>query len=276
MSNLISARELGARLSAPELRVIDVRASLTDPQAGRRLYGAGHLPGAVFLSLEDDLSGRAQEHGGRHPLPDMFTFAETLRTHGVGDESEVVVYDDSGGMIAARLWWLLRYAGFGGARVLDGGFSAWTEAGLAVTQAVPTFDPVPLTLRLRPGMVASMAEVQAKLGDAGVTLIDARSPERYRGEVEPLDKKAGHIPGAINKPFIENLEHGHFKSPEALSARFAEAAGEVILYCGSGVSAAHNALALEEAGIRGVKLYVGSWSDWSSHDENPVATGDDT
>ena len=274
MSNLISVTEL-ERLSAPELRIIDVRASLTDPQAGRRLYGAGHLPGAVFLSLEGDLSGEAREHGGRHPLPDMFTFAETLRTHGVGDASDVVVYDDSGGMFAARLWWLLRYAGFDGARVLDGGFSAWTEAGLPVVRDVPSYAPVPLTLRLRPEMVASMAEVQAKLGDAGVTLIDARSPERYRGEVEPLDKKAGHIPGAINKPFTENLERGHFKSPEALSARFAEAAGEVILYCGSGVSAAHNALALEEAGIRGVKLYVGSWSDWSSHDENPVATGDD-
>jgi thiosulfate/3-mercaptopyruvate sulfurtransferase len=207
----------------------------------------------------------------------MFTSPTRCGRTAVGDGSAVVVYDDDGGMFAARLWWLLRYAGFDAARVLDGGFSAWTGAGLPVVHDVPDYDPAPLTLRLRPAMVASMAEVQAKRVDANVKLFDARAPERYRGEVEPLDKKAGHIPGAINKPFAENLERGRFKSPDALRDRFAEAeaAEEVILYCGSGVSAAHNALALEEAGVKGAKLYVGSWSDWSSHDENPVATGDD-
>jgi len=275
MSNLISARDLYARLGAPGLRLVDVRASLTDPGAGRRLYAAGHLPDAVNLDLEDDLSGPVGAHGGRHPLPDMAGFAATLGNLGVGDGSEVVVYDDAPGMFAARLWWLLRYAGFDRVRVLDGGFSAWTAAGLLVTQALPDPDPATLTLALRPEMVADMTDVRSRLGDAGVTLIDARAPERYRGEVEPLDKKAGHIPGAINKPFAENLEGGYFKSPEALRARFAEAedAAEVILYCGSGVSAAHNALALAEAGMPGAKLYVGSWGDWSSYDENPVATG---
>lgn len=274
MSNLISAAELHGRLGSPDLRIADVRASLTDPGAGRRLYDAGHLPGAFFLNLEGDLSGPVGEHGGRHPLPDMFAFAATLRDHGVGDESEVVVYDDSGGMFAARLWWLLRYAGFDRVRVLDGGLSAWTAAGLPLSQDVLSPEPHALTLRLRPEMLVNMAEVRGRLGDERVKLFDARAPERYRGEVEPLDKKAGHIPGAFNKPFTENLEGGLFKSPERLRERFAEIrdGDEVILYCGSGVTAAHNALALDEAGIRGAKLYVGSWSDWSSYDENPVAT----
>ena len=279
MSNLISVSELHTRLGEAErssaLCLIDVRASLVDPEAGRRLYDAAHLPGAVHLSLDRDLSGPVGAHGGRHPLPDMEVFTETLQRNGIGDAAEVVVYDD-GGMFAARLWWLLRYAGLDRVRVLDGGFSAWAEAGLPVTQDVPKPEPATLTLRLRPEMVVDMDTVRTKLGDPNVTLIDARAPERYRGEVEPLDNKAGHIPGALNRPFAENLEYGHFKSSEALRARFAEVETEIILYCGSGVSAAHNALALAEAGVTGAKLYAGSWSDWSSYDENPVATGDET
>lgn len=277
MSNLISAAELHARLGSPTLRLADVRASLTDPEAGRRLFNEGHLPGAFFLDLEGDLSGPVERHGGRHPLPDMFGFANTLRDHGVGDESEVVVYDDSGGMFAARLWWLLRYAGLGRVRVLDGGLSAWRAAGLPLTQEVVSPEPLALTLRLRPEMLVRMADVQGRLGDERTRLFDARAPERFRGEVEPLDKKAGHIPGAFNKPYTENLEGGVFKSPERLRERFAEVSSgdDIILYCGSGVSAAHNALALEEAGIAGAKLYVGSWSDWVSYDENPVETFDE-
>lgn len=276
-SNLISAAELRGRLGDPELRLADVRASLTDPGAGRRLYSAGHLPGAFFLDLGGDLSGPVGAHGGRHPLPDMFGFAETLRAHGVGDESEVVAYDDSGGMFAARLWWLLRYAGLERVRVLDGGFSAWTAAGLPLTQEVVNPEPLALTLRLRPEMLADMTEVRDRLGDGRTKLLDARAPERFRGEVEPLDKKAGHIPGALNKPYTENLEGGLFKSPGQLRERFADVTGggDIILYCGSGVSAAHNALALAEAGIGGAKLYAGSWSDWSSYDENPVETFDE-
>lgn len=281
MSNLISVADLAARLhdpaQHPALRIVDVRASLSDPQAGRRLYREGHLPGARHLSLDDDLAGPVHEHGGRHPLPDLERFAATLEALGVGDAHEVVAYDDAGGMFAARLWWLLRYGGFERVRVLDGGLSAWTAAGLPLTQELPDHPPATMTLTARPGLVVSMDEVKAALADPNLRLFDARAPERYRGEVEPLDKKAGHIPGALNKPFAENLEGGHFKPPEALRARFAEAetADEVILYCGSGVSAAHNVLALEEAGITGAKLYVGSWSDWSSYGENPVATGDE-
>ena len=277
MSNLISAAELRERVGDPKLRLADVRASLTDPEAGRRLFDAGHLPGAFFLNLEGDLSGPVGAHGGRHPLPDMFGFASTLRLHGVGDESEVVVYDDSGGVFAARLWWLLRYAGFKQVRVLDGGLSAWTAAGLPLTQAVASSEPLALTLRLRPEMLADVTEVRNRLNDGRTKLFDARAPERFRGEVEPLDKKAGHIPGAFSKPYTENLEDGLFKSPERLRERFADVrdGDDIILYCGSGVSAAHNALALSQAGIGGAKLYVGSWSDWVSYEENPVETVDE-
>ena len=277
VSNLISVAELRGRLGDPGLRLADVRASLTDPEAGRRLFDAGHLPGAVFLNLEGDLSGPVGAHGGRHPLPDMFRFASTLRLHGVGDESEVVVYDDSGGMFAARLWWLLRYAGFSQVRVLDGGLSAWTAAGLPLTQEVVHPEPLALTLRLRPEMLADMTDVREGLSGGRTRLFDARAPERFRGEVEPLDKKAGHIPGAFSRPYTENLEDGLFKSPERLRERFADVkdGDDIILYCGSGVSAAHNALALAEAGIGGAKLYAGSWSDWVSYDENPVETFDE-
>jgi thiosulfate/3-mercaptopyruvate sulfurtransferase len=241
------------------------------------LYEEEHLPDACHLNLDDDLAGPVREHGGRHPLPDLARFAATLGALGIGDVHEVVAYDDAGGMFAARLWWLLRYGGFERVRVLDGGFSSWIAAGLPLTQELPNHPPATMTLTARPELVVSMVEVKAALTDPNVRLFDARAPERYRGEVEPLDKKAGHIPGALNKPFVENLEGGRFKTPAALRARFAEAeaAAEVILYCGSGVSAAHNALALEEAGIRGAKLYAGSWSDWSSYDENLVATGDE-
>lgn len=288
-SNLIRASKLHDLLqeTAPaHLRLIDARFSLSDPQEGRRRYVAGHLPGAVYLSLDEHLSSpphtqdrqHDQQHGGRHPLPDMQRFAHTLGALGIGNATRVVVYDDvqnGGGMFAARLWWLLRYAGHDAVQVLDGGVGAWTEAGFGLSSELPAYPAETFSLALRAEMVAHMDGVRAKLGDPGVVLLDARAPERYRGEVEPLDKKAGHIPGALNKPYTENLERGLFKPAGALSERFTEAqnAAEVILYCGSGVSAAHNALALEEAGIVGAKLYVGSWSEWSSYDENPVATG---
>lgn len=281
-SNLVQVPELRALLegAAPsEVRLVDVRFSLTDPHAGRRRFEAGHLPGAVYLSLDEDLSGPAASPGGRHPLPDMARFAETLGAHGIGNDTRVVVYDDAkgGGMFAARLWWLLRYAGHDDVQVLDGGLGAWTAMGLELTQTVLTHPTETFILSLRPEMVAEMDEVRSKLGNPDVLLLDARAPERYRGEGEPLDKKAGHIPGARNRPFMGNLESGRFKPAEALKERFADAqdAEEVILYCGSGVSAAHNALALEEAGVRGAKLYVGSWSDWSGYEENPVATGEE-
>ncbi len=279
MSNLITVDELSARLGDPALRIVDTRFSLQDPEHGRKAYEEGHIPGAIYFDLDEDLS-RPQPPGtpgGRHPLPDMGAFAEKLGERGIGNEHHIVVYDDSGGMFAARFWWMLRYAGHDRVQVLDGGLGAWLEAGQAVTKALPSYPATRFELELRPEMLVDQGVVKAKLDNPDVLLIDARASERYRGENETLDRKAGHIPGALNKPFTENLDRGRFKDPALLAERFKEAAEteEVIVYCGSGVTAAHNVLALEEAGFKGARLYVGSWSDWTSDDANPVARGDE-
>lgn len=277
-SNLISASDLHALLETndPVLRIFDTRFDLTDPRAGREAYAEGHVPGALYLHLDDDLSSPVRTHGGRHPLPDMEVFVAKLGRLGVGPESRVVAYDASGGLFAGRLWWLLRYAGFDRVQLLDGGLGAWTEAGYGVTTEVPRFPAATLELALRAEMAVDRDHVLRNLGNPDVLLIDARAPERYRGETEPLDPKAGHIPSAVNLPFAGNLEGGRFRDPAALAERFAvtEEAEEVVLYCGSGVSAAHDVLAMEEAGLPTPRLYVGSWSDWSSYDDAPVATGD--
>lgn len=277
MRNLISVQELHDRLDDPELVVVDTRFNLKDPAEGRRAYEQSHLPGAVYFDLDQDLSSPKSQHGGRHPLPDLQVFARKLEHAGIGNTTTVVAYDDSGGMYAGRLWWLLKYLGHDAVKLLDGGLGAWREAGFDLTADLPKRKPALFTVDLRPEMLVDVDEVRAKLADPGTLLIDARGAERYRGDVEPLDPKAGHIPGAINKPFMDNLEAGRFKRPERLRERFHEAmeADEVIVYCGSGVTAAHNLLALDEAGITGARLYGGSWSDWSSYDENPVATGDE-
>ena len=277
MSNLISAQDLHDRLNDPGLVVVDTRFDLQNPGRGRQDYEAGHIPGAVYMDLDKDLSAPPKEHGGRHPLPDMQGFANTLECAGISNSSSVVVYDDSGGLFAGRLWWMLRYSGHDAVRVLDGGLSAWRAAGFETSAEVPVVEQGVFTLDLRPEMVADMREVRAKLEDPNTLLIDARGAERYRGDTEPLDKKAGHIPGAFNLPFAENLQEGRFKDAGALKSRFEdlEGAEEIVVYCGSGVSAAHDLLAMEEAGLRNARLYVGSWSDWSSYDDLPVATGDE-
>ncbi len=278
MSNLISARDLHDLLGDPDLVVVDVRFHLGHPQQGRREYEAGHIPGAFYLFLEPDLSAPHTDHGGRHPLPEMSVFVNTLERAGISNSSHVIVYDGASGVIAGRLWWMLKYLGHDTVQVLDGGYPAWVGAGYPVSTSLPLPAPGSFTSRLRPEMVADLDEVKRALTDPKAFLIDARAAERYRGEHEPLDKQAGHIPSARNYPFAGNLENGLYKSPEALRERFrdAEAAEEVIVYCGSGVSAPHNLIALAEAGIEGAKLYIGSWSDWSSYEDNPVATGDES
>ncbi len=277
MSNLISARDLHDRLNNPDLVVIDTRFDLQHPDRGRQDYGAGHIPGAVYMDLDKDLAAPPEAHGGRHPLPDMQGFANTLECAGISNSSVVVVYDDSSGVFAGRLWWMLRYSGHDAVKVLDGGLGAWQEAGFETSAEVPVAEQGVFTLDLRPEMVADMREVRSKLEDPNTLLVDARGAERYRGDSEPLDKKAGHIPGALNLPFAENLQEGRFKSAAALSERFEDLseAEDVIVYCGSGVSAAHDLLAMDEAGLRNARLYVGSWSDWSSYDDAPVATGEE-
>lgn len=280
MEPLIEAPELLERGDDARLRVIDARFELLDPSAGRRMYREGHVEGALFVDLDDDLSdpqppGRV---GGRHPLPDMRSFVRHLAERGVGDEHEVVVYDQGGSMFAARAWWMLRYAGHGEVRVLNGGYRAYLDAGGEPSVGKPAYAPARLSLRLRPEMVATRIDVRDRLYDESVAIVDARGPERYRGEVEPLDPKPGHIPSAANVPFERTFDDdGRLLPPGTLRERFGAALGreEVVNYCGSGVSAAHNVLALEAAHVKGARLYVGSWSDWCSHEGAPIALGDE-
>lgn len=275
---LISPEELLALLKRPgsmeTLRIVDARFELADPAYGDAAYAAGTIPGAVRLDLDRHMSSSPAKHGGRHPLPDMDVFAATLGSLGIGRDSDVVVFDDGGSMYAARAWWLLRYAGMERVRFLDGGLGAFLAAGgeLASPPASPA--EVAFELALRPGMVVGVGEVERSLHEPGFLLLDARSPERYRGDAEPLDPKAGHIPGALNRYYQANLEGGRFANPEALRERLAPAgeAATVVAYCGSGVSGAHLLLALALAGYPDAKLYAGSWSDWASYDL-PVATG---
>lgn len=279
MKNFISVRDLKDRLDDPQLArnlvVVDTRFNLRDPAEGPKLYKESHLPGAAYFDLDKDLSSPPKEHGGRHPLPEVEGFVKKLELAGIGDDTSVVVYDDASNVFAGRMWWLLRYLGHGDVRVLDGGLSAWQAAGYETTAELPHRERASLTPRPNPEMVASIEEVKRKLGDPHTVLIDSRGAARYRGDDEPLDKKAGHIPSARNLPYAGNFENGKLKAEEALKERFAEVNdAEVIVYCGSGVSAANNLLALEEVGVEGAKLYVGSWSDWSSYEDTPVETGE--
>lgn len=272
---LIAAPDLVARLDDPTLRIIDASFELTDPAAGKKIYTAGHVPGAVYLDLDRDLSGPLGAGGGRHPLPDMQRFVAKLGQLGISNEHEIVVYDQTGGMYAARAWWLLRYAGHARVRFLDGGMAEYVLAGGPLTSDAPSNAPSTFGLDLAGDMAASGEEVFERLSDPGLVLIDARAPERYRGEVEPLDAQAGHIPGARNLPYTITVAGGTFLPPGQLADTLGTAGlsgADVVAYCGSGVSAAHLILALELAGLPGVRLYPGSWSEWSADPDRPVAT----
>lgn len=271
--SLIPPDELLARLGDPALRLCDVRWWLADPLKGRRDYAAAHLPGAVFVDVDTDLV--APTGPGRHPLPSPAAFAARMAALGIGDEHDVVVYDDAGATIAARLWWMLDDLGHPSVRVLDGGIAAWTTAGGPLTDVVPAFQPGRLTLRGEWSHTLDREAMAARLRAGDITLIDARAPERYRGEIEPVDPVAGHIPGAINRPTAGNLgPDGRFLDPEVLRARFDGLGNAVATSCGSGVTACHHALAMRVAGLPDPLLYPGSYSDWSTAGM-PVATGDD-
>lgn len=278
-SDIISPAELGDRLTRPELRLVDCRASLQDPRAGRAAYDQAHLPGASFADLVEDLSGPiVAGRTGRHPLPSADVFVEKVRTWGIGTTSQVVVYDDAGGAFAARLWWMLRFFGHDAVAVLDGGYSAWAAEQRPLTGAVPTlargdFTPVP-----RRALLASAADVGAAQSIPR-KLFDARAPERFRGDVEPIDPVPGHVPGAVNLPFADNLREGRFRSPAELRDRFARALEgtapeDAIVYCGSGVTACHDVLAFARAGLPLPRLYAGSWSEWITDPSRPVARGE--
>ena len=275
MGNLIAPEELLEQLDDPNLRIADTRFDLKAPDAGREAFASGHVPGAIYFDLDEDLSSPPGPGTGRHPLPDMDAFARKLGERGIGNEHRVVVYDDAAGLFAGRMWWLLRYAGHDRVQLLDGGFRAWKDAGGRVSREPHGYPKTTFEVDLRPEMVVDKGYVERNLGNPDVLLVDARAAERYRGEVEPLDPKAGHIPSAVNRPFADNLAGGRFRPAGELRERFSVVAGaeEVVVYCGSGVSAAHDVLAMEEAGLPLPRLYVGSWSQWSSDPEAPVATG---
>jgi thiosulfate/3-mercaptopyruvate sulfurtransferase len=269
--SLISAGDLLERLGDPELRICDVRWWLTDPGKGRRDYDAGHLPGAMFVDADRDLV--AADGPGRHPLPSAAEFVARMEGIGIGDDSEVVAYDDAGGTIAARLWWMLDCISQVRIRVLDGGLAAWAAIGGPLTEAITSYPAARLTLRGAWTGTIDRDALASRLGS--VALIDARAPERYRGEVEPVDAVPGHIPTAISLPTGGNLgPDGRFLAPEVLRARFEALGDHVVSYCGSGVNACHNALAMRIAGLPDPLLYSGSYSDWAGTGM-PIATGDE-
>jgi len=277
---LVSVEWLAAHAADPDLRIVDVRWYLMG-KSGADEYAKGHLPGAVFVDLGRDLAGDPARGPGRHPLPDAASFAATLARIGVREGTRVVAYDDAGGSIAARLWWLLRYFGHGGGRVLDGGIGAWVAAGHPLVQEVPAVEPAP-RLALRPGGAGVVDKVAvARLAAADpqeAVVLDARARERYEGRSEPVDARPGHVPGARSAPFAENLTGpgGRFLPEEALAARYralgALEARTVVCYCGSGVTACHDLLALALLGREDALLYEGSWSDWAKDASLPAET----
>ena len=277
-NTLVTAHEVARHLDDPDWVVCDCRHDLADYGAGRRAYAEAHIPGARFVHLDEDLSGPKTGRNGRHPLPHPLTLALRLGALGIDSDKQIVAYDASGGCYAARMWWMLRWAGHTRVAVLDGGWQAWTGGGHPVTAEKTKVEPTAYTLRPRPDLAVDAAYVAAHLEDPEVALVDARSPDRFRGENESLDPVAGHIPGAINRFFRTNLdESGRFKSPEELRAELAAIVSEcdargVIHQCGSGVTACHNLLAMEHAGLAGSRLYPGSWSEWVSDRSRPVET----
>ena len=275
-ATLIAATDLAAHIDDPEWVVVDCRHDLMDLSAGRAAYNAGHLPGALFADMETQLSGAKYDaHGvfrGRHPLPEQDALIATLRSWGIDDDTQVVAVDAHGGMYAARLWFLLRWVGHDAVAVLDGGMQAWEAIGQALDTAMPT--PAPGTIGLQPALVDTVDANQVLVHG---NIVDARAPDRFRGENETMDPVGGHIPGAKNRFFKDNLgADGKFKDAAQLRAELAPVVGDAassVMQCGSGVTACHNLLALEVAGMKGAKLYPGSWSEWVADPARPVATG---
>ncbi|SEM72522.1 sulfurtransferase [Lihuaxuella thermophila] len=276
MNRIVSMDWVANHLDQPGLVLVDCRFTLGQPDAGKKAYLHSHLPGAFYLDLEKDLSGPVREHGGRHPLPDIQILAGKLGKIGIDENVHVVAYDDQGGAMASRLWWLLTYLGHEQVSVMNGTFSRWREQGYPVTAELPSAEPRTFIPRTQPRMMADMNEVKQKLHQKETLLLDSREEKRYLGEEEPIDPVAGHIPGAKHSFWKDvHNEQGGWKTPEELRQLFGKfpPANEIIVYCGSGVTATPNVLALCEAGYRNVKLYPGSWSDWISYRENPIARG---
>ena len=276
-TTLIDTRTLATNLDRSDWVIVDCRFKLADTGWGEAQYQVGHIPGAVYAHLDRDLSGHKTGRNGRHPLPEMDALQERFGRWGIGPGTQVVAYDQDTGMEASRLWWLLRYLGHTAVAVLDGGLARWTAEGRPLRGGAE--QPTPATFIGQPQaeMLAEAGDIEQLRQDPSARVIDARAPERFRGDTEPLDPVAGHIPGAVNHPYLSNLQaDGTFRTPADLRQHLAAALGGVpaaqtAVYCGSGVSACHNLLALEHAGLTGAKLYAGSWSEWCAEEERPVA-----
>lgn len=274
---LVQAEELAAALGREDLAIVDCRFSLADTQAGERAYAQAHLPGAAYAHLDRDLSDHAKPGQGRHPWPDAADFTAKLGAWGIGPQTQVVAYDDADGAYAARFWFLLQALGHDRAAVLDGGWARWNALGLPVEKDIPTPARAHYAAAFDTDRLFDAERVQAHL-DAGGLLVDARAAERFRGETEPLDRVAGHVPGARNRPYALNLADGRFKPREQLAREFRELLQEqdprdMVAMCGSGVTACHHLLAMAYAGLPGAKLFTGSWSGWISDPARRVATG---
>ena len=275
-SLLVTVEDLAAH---PEWRVFDCRHDLRNTEYGRQAYGRGHIPGALFLHLDEDLSGAANGSNGRHPLPELADFARRMSDCGVDATTQVVAYDNEGGIFASRLWWLLRWLGHERVAVLDGGLAGWKRSRRALEESTRTVTPRQFVPHPQ-DMTVDVGRVLGDLGSEHMLILDARSPERFRGENETLDPVGGHIPGALNRFYFDNLDDDgcFFKPVEELRAEFTALLGgrqaaQVVQQCGSGVTACHNLLAMELAGLSGSKLYPGSWSEWCADLSRPVATG---
>ncbi len=275
-NTVISCADLAEHIDDPAWRIVDCRHQLTDPGYGERAYAEGHLPNAFFMHLDRDLSGPMSGSNGRHPLPDPVVLAARLGDIGISRQTQVVVYDDAEGMVAGRLWWMLRWLGHEKVALLDGGFKLWAKEGRPLTRDVPVSAPAVFAAAPRDWTV-STDEILANLDAPNFLVVDARGADRFRGENETIDPVGGHIPGARNRCFRDNLDgEGRFlpavELRRAYSALFAGVPAEqVVMQCGSGVSACHNLIAMEIAGLHGAKLYPGSWSAWCSDPARPVA-----
>ncbi|WP_285766163.1 sulfurtransferase [Peribacillus sp. SI8-4] len=274
MSLLINKEELLPLLTSNDIRICDCRFRLGSPDAGQREFNEDHIPGAVYFDLEKDLSGKVQVHGGRHPLPDLTAFKGRLEAYGITNDTVLVAYDGGEGSFASRFVWLLGYLGHRKVHVLDGGYTAWKEAGYPIDAAHSYYPAAKYHIEINASVFASYQEVKqfTLKKPNNIVLVDSREPKRFLGIEEPIDKKAGHIPGAVNKLWTKALDDGHFKTKEELMNNFSDIDSdkEIIVYCGSGVTASPNYVALKEAGYEQVKVYIGSFSDWISYDGNPV------
>lgn len=274
---IISAEEVALHLENPDWVFIDCRFDLKDPSWGFQNYQQMHIPGAVYAHLDHDLSGPITPNSGRHPLPDIQTITTRLSEWGINQQKQVIVYDTAGGAFACRLWWQLRFLGHWRVAVLDGGFHIWQQSGYPIATGIEVPSPAQFIPQVHWNMVTNADEVEQIRQDSNYRLIDARAPERYRGEVEPIDPIAGHIPGALNRFHSDNLgPDGMFLSPAQLRAHFNALidnipTDRVIVYCGSGVTSVHHILAMEIAGLPGARLYAGSWSEWIRDPNRPIA-----